>query len=133
MPDFSDAKVGDKIWDNWLGGYATVEFIDYVKKFISFKTEKSRFNGTDLWNQNENSPPRYYWDKLEFTDPPKPKRIVKETRWYIFKRRDKSKNEHPYPIGLINGYPSKEEAEDFCKKFSASSNYILPIEYEVEE
>lgn len=133
MPDFSDAKAGDKVWDNWVGEYRTVA----VKgdSFIKLSGEEVlRKNGTHLIAQSEFSPPRYYWDKPEFTDPPRPKRKIKIKRWMNI--YSDSSRKHIYSPGMYM-FENLEMAIDTenIRYSGGDIRYVttIPIEFEIEE
>lgn len=130
MPDFSDAKVGDVIWDNWVGEYETIQFVfhDYIKLLDG---EAIRKNGTNLIVQNCNAPPRYYWDKPEISDPPRPKNKIKVIRWInIYKDGSLFCRYLPGTYTYDSKYDAINMAETINKE-----TYIgaIPIEFEVEE
>lgn len=129
MPDFKNAKVGDKIWDNWTGYYREIYCV--TNTYIALLDNSVlRLNGTDYDIQTSYNPPRYFWSKPEINDPPKPKRKVRVKRWYNFGKIEY--DNRPYLVGACNGYKDEKEAIKNGEN-SVDYFYSVPIEFEVEE
>jgi hypothetical protein len=116
---FRDAKVGDRIW-NVVQGWGEVIQIDNDPIYplgIQFEngiTEKFTLDGK---GNRRDKYPCLYWDEIQITPPPKPKRKVKRT---------------------VEGWVNPKNIDgknDFCIWMSSPTKNHVPVTltYEIEE
>ena len=120
MPDFSKARLGDRVFDI-LEGDGEIIFIgeDFIQaKFNNGALGSYGFDGKYDPKEVLSS---LYWSKPEISDPPPPKRMKKVVGWV---------NIYKYP----KEYRSSEKIYG-CESDATTSAAVatVPIEFEVEE
>ena len=118
---FKDAKVADRVW-GVIQGWGKVVLVDATKwplfvKFENGTSETYTFEGKETLRDSQ---PSLFWDKIDMTPPPRPKRVVKKyVNLYM-------KEDLFTYMGWA--YDSKEQADR-----SKSHNRVACVEIEVEE
>ena len=123
--DFSEARVGDKVWDIELGPSTVIEVCTQTFWIAGAHSRADRyFDGRKSYS----SPiPYTYWSRPEFAIPPPPKRTKKVTVWV---RINCEPNTSYFDVDRI-AYPTQDEARVEAARGSLWKVY--PIEIEVEE
>ena len=78
--DFSGVKVGDRLW--YIDREVEVISICHTRDYpILVKNRESTYTASFKHNGSERNggPQVLFWDKVEITPPPRPKRLVKKT------------------------------------------------------
>lgn len=76
---FSQAKIGDRVWSN-RNGWGGVKEISKDDKqiFVDFDNGCSCWFYFDGRYMNNDLYPELFWDEIQITPPPKPKKMVKK-------------------------------------------------------
>jgi hypothetical protein len=136
MNDFSEAKVGDRVWNIGLG-WGTINNIikthttDYPIAILFDCGEEEEFTKDGrFWLRHKH--PTLFWDEVKIIPPPRPKRKVKKVvEGWIFLWPDTCSN---VVAAASSVYPTKEEAERVCVKNDAlGPPCFIRHEYEIEE
>lgn len=75
MAQFSDAKVGDRVW-SIKDGWGKIYQIDHPIGFpiaVDFENESSRVFTTEGKETNDNLNPTLFWDEVKIVPPERPK------------------------------------------------------------
>lgn len=127
MPDFSKARVGDRVYDIRFGEGKITSVDKSGRNF----TITCSFPGTDVyeiydrngkWDYRHIGPVLFH-AKPEISDPPPPKRKVKRQVWlnvYL----------NVHGSVYIYSYETKEKADDCANRDRIA---CVPVEWEVEE
>ena len=123
MPDFSKARVGDRVYDIRHGEGVIVIVDDHCAYPIVCRFGESRreasFTLSGL-SKSTDATPTLYWSKPEISDPPPPKRKVKRQIWlnvYL----------HVRGSVYVYNYETKEKADDCATRDRIA---CIPIEWE---
>lgn len=132
MPDFSEAKVDDRVYSIKYGWGSIEKIRQSINKisvvFDNGNADDYFFNGYFVYSPNREFRD-LYWDVPEISDPPKPKRMITAIRWVnVYK----SSLYGPESTGRL--YFSYKEAMQEIS-ILRKEDYIttIPIEFEVEE
>jgi hypothetical protein len=130
MPDFSNAKVGDRVY-SLLHGWGTIKEIrdpPTTTLFVLFDTPHlyrafSQWGGQLEDLESCSADPILYWDKPEISDPPPPKKKVKKVGYAIVYKENGR---------YVTGNIYEDSIPDYVD-VSDTACGIARVEYEVEE
>jgi hypothetical protein len=124
--------VGKKLWDvlgqEWVEIVYNTESIDYLPvKLLKTNQTAAYCNAEGKENPKHNAP-RYYWDKVEIVEPPKPRKTKTVKGWMGVK------NQSGYFRVFTDVYPSKEDVVQMllnAEKYVDTQDYLIQeVEYE---
>ena len=117
---FRDAKVGDKIYCYPIGKMVTIEAIFKNKNFPLLLSDGNTIDYKGCVYV-EDANPTYFWNKVQITPPPKPKRKVKKTIEGFIRDSAYDKREFVFRKGFL-------DKDDVQSKW-----YPATLAYEIEE
>jgi hypothetical protein len=134
MSDFSEARIGDRVWSSLYGWGEIVAFGDTGSFPITVVFDGGSIECFTLCGNydTDHKYPSLFWDEIEIIPPSRPKRKVKKVvEGWIFLWPDTCSN---VVAAASYVYPTKEEAERVCVKNDAlGPPCFIRHEYEVEE